>query len=149
MKKFGYILGVLGLLAGCSDDPAECNMTSAVNFYITHNKSFLERGKQPDIPFEYIKKHIVKKIENTGLKHKVYGTPLCKVTYLNIDYDVEQKVWADMSFPGHMVYAQKESTACYVFKNTISGPTYEFVSGDGCCKPGLARIEDSKNGCWF
>lgn len=152
MKKIIPCVILLGLLAGCSDDPADCNMTSAVEFYIQNNKEIKYRGRQPDVSIDYIKSHVVKKIERTGSRHSVYGTPICKVTYVNIDYENDLRV-ATMLGGFNAVPLRKESTACYVFKNSISGPVYEAVRGEGCCNPffyyyqtDADKVDDA---CWF
>ena len=90
MKKIIPVVSLLSVLAGCSDDPADCNMTSAVEFYIQNN----DQGRQRDVSIDYIKSHIVKKIERTGYRHNVYGTPVCKVTYVNVDYENDLRVSA-------------------------------------------------------
>ena len=148
MKRIIPVVSLLCLLVGCSDDPADCNMTSAVEFYIQNNKEFNYRGRQPDVSREYIKKHIVKKIERTGLRHNVYGTPVCKVTCVNINYDTDVKV-AAMSSSVLSISPTSQSTACYVFKNSISGTRYEAVRGDGCCDPHQNYFMGDKNACWF
>lgn len=130
MKKIIPVVSLLSVLAGCSDDPADCNMTSAVEFYIQNN----DQGRQRDVSIDYIKSHIVKKIERTGYRHSVYGTPVCKVTYVNVDYENDLRVSA-MLGGFNAIPLRKESTVCYVFKNSISGPVYEAVRGQGCCNP--------------
>lgn len=148
MKKIIPCVILLGLLAGCSDDPADCNMTSAIEFYIQNNKEFKYRGIQPDVSRDYIKSHIVKKIERTGSRHSVYGTPICKVTYENINYDIDVQV-AAMSSSVVQIIPESKSTVCYVFKNSISGAGYEMVRGDGCCDPYKNYFMGDKNACWF
>ena len=148
MKKIIPVVSLLSVLAGCSDDPADCNMTSAVEFYIQNNKEFKYRGIQPDVSRDYIKGHIVKKIERTGSRHSVYGTPICKVTYVNINYDIDVQV-AAMSSSVLSISPAPQSTACYVFKNSISGIGYEHVKDDGCCDPYQNYFMGDKNACWF